>query len=310
MLFKRPDIKGVAPPQRQRADVVLAHICLLAAIVGTFATPARSATTPPNLNIRIIGTASFQGRFTAYIEDQNTQEPAFYRVGDPIYGYKITEISASGVTVSKGGQTYVVPFQNAVLHARVTGNSNKVVVANTYLPDKPPPARPNYYLASVPVPKGTEWDKYTPVRRPAQGGGEVAGSSGSGLFSMPLRNYKRMSSGYGYRRHPIRGKTRMHNGMDLAARKGTPIYAAAAGTVTWSGWKGGYGKCVTIDHHNQYETIYGHCSTLHAQAGDNVDRGDLIGYVGSTGNSTGPHLHFEVRKNTQPLNPQRFLPDL
>jgi murein DD-endopeptidase MepM/ murein hydrolase activator NlpD len=307
--LEQPDIAGVAPLRRLRVDLAIVQACLVAAILGMIAPPAQSATTPPNLNIRIIGTASFQGRFTAYIEDQNTQEPAFYRVGDPIYGYKITEISASGVTVSKAGQAYVVPFQSAALHARVTGDDNKVVVANTYLPDKPPPARPNYYLASVPVPKGTEWDKYTPVRRPAQGGGEVA-SSGSGLFSMPLRNYKRMSSGYGYRNHPIRGGRRMHSGMDLAARKGTPIYAAAAGTVTWSGWRGGYGKCVTIDHQNQYQSIYGHCSTLHAQAGDNVDRGDLIGYVGSTGNSTGPHLHFEVRKNNDPVNPQRFLPDL
>ena len=161
------------------------HACLVAAIVTTIISPAWAATAPPNLNIRIIGTASFQGRFTAYIEDQNTHEPAFYRVGDPIYGYKITEISASGITVSKGDTTYAVPFQAAVLHARVSASDNRVVVANTYLPDAPPPARPNYYLANVPVPKGTEWDKYTPVRRPAQGGGEIA-SGGSGLFAMPF----------------------------------------------------------------------------------------------------------------------------
>ena len=98
-----------------------------------------------------------------------------------------------------------------------------------------------------------------------------------------------------------------HKGMDIAAPKGTPIKAAADGTVTYSGEMGGYGNLVIITHKNGIQTYYGHCSKLYVSVGKDIKAGDIIAAVGSTGNSTGNHLHFEIRKNRTQINPQKYL---
>lgn len=98
-----------------------------------------------------------------------------------------------------------------------------------------------------------------------------------------------------------------HTGLDIAASTGTPIKAAAGGTVSFSGSKGSYGNLVIISHGNGVQTYYAHCSKLYVKAGDKVSQGDTIAAVGSTGNSTGPHLHLEIRQNGNPLNPENYL---
>ena len=98
-----------------------------------------------------------------------------------------------------------------------------------------------------------------------------------------------------------------HTGLDLATSTGTPIYASASGTVKFAGTQGGYGKLVIIDHGNGYQTYYAHCSAIYVTAGQNVNQGDNISAVGSTGNSTGPHVHFEIRYNGSTLNPQNYI---
>lgn len=98
-----------------------------------------------------------------------------------------------------------------------------------------------------------------------------------------------------------------HTGLDIATSTGTPVAAAAGGTVTFSGWKGSYGNLMVITHSNGVQTYYGHCSKLYCNAGDNVAQGQTIAAVGSTGNSTGPHLHFEIRVNGIAYNPQNYL---
>ncbi len=98
-----------------------------------------------------------------------------------------------------------------------------------------------------------------------------------------------------------------HKGMDIAAPKGTPIQAAASGEVTYAGWMSGYGYLVRISHGNGIETYYGHCSKLYVAKGDTVEAGEKIAAVGSTGNSTGNHLHFEIRKNGKQINPQTYV---
>lgn len=116
-----------------------------------------------------------------------------------------------------------------------------------------------------------------------------------------------ISSGFGYRRDPFTGRAAMHPGLDFRAGYGSPIYAAARGTVTFVGRKTGYGNVVEISHGNGLMTRYGHMSAFRAKVGQDVAAGDVIGAIGSTGRSTGPHLHFEVRVNDRAVNPRPFL---
>jgi murein DD-endopeptidase MepM/ murein hydrolase activator NlpD len=116
-----------------------------------------------------------------------------------------------------------------------------------------------------------------------------------------------LTSGFGFRIHPIFGIQKMHTGIDLAASSGTPITAASDGTVIFAGWYGGYGRCAILTHGTNFATLYGHTSQLMVTVGQQVKRGQIIAAVGSTGFSTGPHLHFEVRFNGTPTNPMDFL---
>ena len=123
---------------------------------------------------------------------------------------------------------------------------------------------------------------------------------------MPV-DYPYLSSSFGWRRHPISKRHVMHEGLDFAAPRGTPIYAASGGVVTVAGYRSGYGKTVEIYHGNDIVTRYAHASKITVKAGDIVERGQEIAAVGSTGHSTGPHLHFEVRMAGHPLDPELFL---
>jgi len=118
----------------------------------------------------------------------------------------------------------------------------------------------------------------------------------------------RISSPFGPRRHPVFGSTASHPGIDMQARSGDPIHAAADGVVITARWINGYGNAVIISHGPKFSTLYAHQSKLLVSVGDQVSSGDVIGLVGSTGWSTGPHLHFEVRINGTPVNPAPYLP--
>ena len=117
---------------------------------------------------------------------------------------------------------------------------------------------------------------------------------------------KRMASGYGYRWHPILKYRKFHAGMDFSAKIGTPIYATGDGVVKKVLSTGGYGKHVVIDHGFGYETLYGHMSGFNVKKRQKVKRGEVIGYVGNTGLSSGPHLHYEVHKNKKVMNPVNY----
>jgi len=116
-----------------------------------------------------------------------------------------------------------------------------------------------------------------------------------------------LTSGFGMRTHPVLGGRRAHKGIDLAAPTGTPIYASADGVVTRADWFSGYGLFISLDHGASLETRYGHMSRLNVAEGQEVKKGDLIGYVGSTGRSTGPHLHYEVRIAGMAVNPVPYM---
>lgn len=123
---------------------------------------------------------------------------------------------------------------------------------------------------------------------------------------MPLRG-STLTSGYGMRTHPVLRKRRAHKGVDLAAPTGTPIYATADGIVTRADWFSSYGLYISVDHGGELETRFAHLSRLAVEAGERVKKGDLIGYVGSTGRSTGPHLHYEVRVGGVAVNPIPYM---
>lgn len=128
---------------------------------------------------------------------------------------------------------------------------------------------------------------------------------GSGKMIWPVRG--RISSPYGYRMHPILKQNRFHSGIDIAVAHGTPILAADSGVIIFSGVNGGYGNMITIDHGAGLSTTYAHCSVLLVKVKDKVTKGQRIALVGSTGMSTGPHLHFEVRKQGKPDDPNKYL---
>ncbi len=144
------------------------------------------------------------------------------------------------------------------------------------------------------------------------GGGGGGGASSqaaiysTGYFIFPVATYAYISSRFGERIHPITGEKKHHNGMDIAANSGTAVFAADGGKVVLAEWYGGYGNCIMIEHGNGYKTLYGHLSYIGVKEGQYVNQGDTIGQVGSTGNSTGPHLHFEVYANGNRIDPEQF----
>lgn len=136
----------------------------------------------------------------------------------------------------------------------------------------------------------------------AASSGKVHGT----ISTYPLPGYREISDSYGWRIHPITKKKSLHTGTDIPAPSGTQVHAAGAGVVIMAGWYGAYGNAVIIDHGGGYTTLYGHNSRLGVSVGDTVKAGETIAYVGSTGWSTGAHLHFEVRVNGEPTDPLQF----
>ena len=134
---------------------------------------------------------------------------------------------------------------------------------------------------------------------------DLPSSSGGSGWLMPAGGG--VTSGFGMRFHPVLHRTKLHTGTDFGAGYGAPIYAAKSGTVIFAGWQTAYGNMVIIEHGGNFSTLYGHASSLNASSGQSVRRGQHIAAVGSTGFSTGPHLHFEIRVNGEPVNPMRYL---
>jgi murein DD-endopeptidase MepM/ murein hydrolase activator NlpD len=136
--------------------------------------------------------------------------------------------------------------------------------------------------------------------------GQGPAISGRGIFASPIPGAA-ITSRFGPRVHPIYGDVRIHTGIDFRAATGTPVRAAGAGNVVYAGWRGGYGNTVIIDHGNSLATLYGHLSSISVNVGQRVARGQTIARAGSTGLSTGPHLHFEVRASGVPVDPLGYL---
>jgi murein DD-endopeptidase MepM/ murein hydrolase activator NlpD len=157
-------------------------------------------------------------------------------------------------------------------------------------------------------------ERTSPISGPTAGDAEVTTAYSSPIpqrgisvpSRMPLEGAS-LTSGYGMRTHPVMGGRRKHDGVDLAAPTGTPVYATADGIVSRADWYSSYGLYISLEHGASMQTRYAHLSRLAVAAGDSVKKGELIGYVGSTGRSTGPHLHYEVRVEGLAVNPIPYM---
>lgn len=151
-------------------------------------------------------------------------------------------------------------------------------------------------------------EKQRQAEAAVSGGGYSNGSTvvGTGQFSWPVPSCTYLTSRFGLRVHPITGVTKSHTGIDVGAESGATIVAADGGTVVLAGVNSGYGNCVMIDHGNGYKTLYAHMSSIAVTNGQTVSKGDTVGYVGSTGLSTGPHCHYEVWKDGSRIDPEQF----
>ena len=139
---------------------------------------------------------------------------------------------------------------------------------------------------------------------------ELKAVTGGADDPLSLEMPGRVSSSYGWRTDPFKGQAKFHGGIDLAARYGTEVPAAAAGTVVTAGEQGGYGLTVVVRHPNGFESRYAHLSSIAVRPGESIGRGEQVGRVGSTGRSTGPHLHFEVTQAGQRVDPEQFVRNL
>ncbi len=151
-----------------------------------------------------------------------------------------------------------------------------------------------------------------PVKKSVSSRPSSAGKKNSITISTASRSYRwpvvgKINSPFGWRRHPVTRRRDFHTGIDIKAPRGRAITASKSGVVEYSGWMGGYGRVLVIRHSDGYSTLYAHCSSLSARKGQSVSQGQTVAYVGTTGRTTGPHLHFEIRKGKSPINPLQML---
>jgi murein DD-endopeptidase MepM/ murein hydrolase activator NlpD len=199
------------------------------------------------------------------------------------------------IIISEASSPVPAPVQNSATALSSSNNSRSTVDA--VRPRRVKPESPLPFLKARPG-----------IHSPTKGSPLIAVSSADArpmsarvAFQTPLRGEIR--SEFGMRRDPINGRMRLHQGIDIAAVRGTPIEAAASGTVVFAGRNKGYGNMVLIEHADGRRTLYAHAQSLFVKAGDRVTAGQTIAAVGSTGHSTGPHLHFEVREDNRSVNP-------
>jgi murein DD-endopeptidase MepM/ murein hydrolase activator NlpD len=249
------------------------------ATAPTAAPLQRQLSTPPQPAPNRADTQRFTGRVGADLSD------SLRAAGVPeLQGREYVAILGKAIRLD-GGLTVDDKFDLVLLRDPATGKLGQLV-----------------YVGMDRVARAdVELMKWTDGKHIIWVNGDGVGGEEQGAMGLPVHG--RVSSAFGERYHPILRYVRMHKGVDVAAAAGTPIVAAADGKVVGAGWHGGYGQQVEIAHASGLETSYGHMSRIAARIGQVVHKGEVIGWVGSTGLSTGPHVHFEVTRNGRPVNP-------
>ena len=322
-MFLRSSIKLIV--------LIVASIILITAAITIFYKPTYEV----SLNGELIGYTSdksnLQERINKYVESGNGDDVVFAQI-DSMPKYKLcllkkdvqtnddeiyTKVTSNGteyyrfyaITDNKEEKYYVSTFKEAEdivkkLKDKDSANKNDIGILEKYDKTKKE-------LTDVDTCVSKLYEKVIPkkVYVASKRVSAVPSGGSSAYVNIGVTLQKPLTGGIITSRFGSRESIRSspHRGMDIAASYGAPIKAAAGGTVTLSGWNGSYGYCIKISHGNGTETVYGHCSKLIAKVGQKVSQGQVIAKVGSTGNSTGNHLHFEVIKNGVLYNPQNYV---
>ncbi|MCX7013423.1 MAG: M23 family metallopeptidase [Candidatus Sumerlaeota bacterium] len=245
-----------------------------------------------DLGIRLVGTVFFQGDSSALIEIEPTGEQRFLNLDDEYEGFAVGDILPDQIRFTRDGGDFALalrrqsePLAIQILKAAKTKVAPSLDFSATKT-SSTPTSRHRLEMPYLNNPK-----------------------SGAFGFLAPLMGQLR--SGFGYRRDPLGGGNSFHSGVDIASSMGTPIRAAAEGVVVFSGYNSRLGYHVEIKHPSDFTTVYGHMmKNIAVQEGQAVKAGAIVGYEGSSGRSTGPHLHFEVRKKGIAVDPRIYAPSL
>ena len=224
-----------------------------------------------------------------------------------------------GETLSEIAQKYKVPLRS-IIQANSIKSAHRIQIGktlripgDTFVKEILYQVKPGDTLIGIARLHNVEWKDLQILNgisspRSLQIGTEIRiPYDGSFGFRNPLRVPLVLTSKYGYRPHPVTGRYRFHEGIDLRAAVGTRVYASKAGRVIFAGRKGGYGKIVGIEHEGNFSTWYGHLSRIRVKVGQTVSQGKVIGLSGNTGISTGPHLHFEIRYKGRSEKPTKYI---
>ena len=224
-----------------------------------------------------------------------------------------------GETLSEIAQKYKVPLRS-IIQANSIKSAHRIQIGktlripgDTFVKEILYQVKPGDTLIGIARLHNVEWKDLQILNgisspRSLQIGTEIRiPHNGTFGFRNPLRVPLVLTSKYGYRPHPVTGRYRFHEGIDLRAAVGTRVYASKAGRVIFAGRKGGYGKIVGIEHEGNFSTWYGHLSRIRVKVGQTVSQGKVIGLSGNTGISTGPHLHFEIRYKGRSEKPTKYI---
>lgn len=270
------------------------------------------------LNLQLVGVATLADQASCFIKSPGASEQMVYAVGDVIGGYRITAIDSQAVTFDRQGVSFQLFLgqasgaePNAAQPVVAGDGSVRLAAARSDVEVKEAEgrikSRTSRFATAKLIEDASKLSK-TPEFVAPTGKRRLSGRSlASSSFASPMSG--ELSSVFGYRRHPLGGGIRFHRGIDIAAPYGTPVKAAAAGRVVevYNSSASDLGRHIIIRHNNEFETCYGHLSRITVSVGQTVDQGDVIGREGSSGSSTGPHLHFEIRRNKEAVNPLSYM---
>lgn len=274
---------------KHRIQIILASTALI--LVMMTSSVSLGGGMPPkvlkDVDIQLIGVVLYEGKATALIRDRAAGTEHFYEVGDSLREYRVEQIKAERVELERSNIKYLLYLSAPpdLLASRRSGNG-------------PTPEASSPHSTSSSSQKSSE---FTPTRT-----SKSAQHESRSRFITPMQG--KITSGFGYRTHPMGGGQKFHNGVDIAAPHGTSIRVAADGKVIFAGTKWSLGNAIVVQHSSGYQTLYGHLSKILVKKGEYVKQGQVIGREGSTGISTGPHLHFSILRYGKYVDPTRYLP--